>query len=119
MSSCSVTSQTLFVNGLCTSDFQADLDLPTGDYSLTRCVTPSVDVCDSAGTSPEWLANIQEGMFGNPLDSSNPMTVADGLTSVTCQTDYLRASCTIPTCTSDGKLRGTLTFDQCNVAYDW
>ena len=102
---------------MCTSDLLSDLGLPTGDYSLTRCVTPSVDVCDSAGTSPEWLAIVYENSFND--QDSNPVTVANRLTSDTCKTDYLRVSCTIPTCTSDGKLQGTLTYDQCNKAFSW
>ena len=54
--------------------------------------------------------------YENSYNIGQPALFVDGLTSDTCKTDYLRASCSIPTCTSDGRL---LTLDQCNVAYNW
>jgi hypothetical protein len=108
VSSCSDLYKTALQAGLCTNDILSGLDLPTGTYSLTRCVTPSIDECDSVGTSPEWIAAAYQ--------SDDPTTVLNTLTSDTCKTTYLRVYCTIPTCTSDGNLTGTLTYDQCNSA---
>ena len=123
VTSCSVTYQAALGSYLCNDESDSSLMayslFPTGVYSLTRCVTPSIDVCDSAGTSPEWLAVLYQNTFNAQFGNANPVTFANGLPSDACKTDYLRVSCTIPTCTSDDKLQGTLSFDQCNRAYDW
>lgn len=111
VSSCSTQDKTLFQSLFCSPTYLSDFEWATGDFSLTQCSTPNIDTCDSSGTSPEWLVVQYENEFRQT--SSNPVTVANGLTG-TCKTDYLRVSCTIPTCTSDNRLQGTLTFDQCN-----
>lgn len=115
----SCKGRTFLTSSLCSvhvvASIRAYSTLPTGTYSLTRCITPSIDVCDSAGTTPEWIAVQYVNTF-NDVSSVGTNMVINQLRSDACKTDYMRASCTMPTCTSEGNLQGTLTFDQCNRA---
>ena len=118
--SCGLAYQNYFADAICSNGnyetvFSGLRDFGDTHYSLTHCIDGSLGSCDGAGSSPFWLVRFYE----NSYNIGQPALFVDGLTSDTCKTDYLRASCSIPTCTSDGRLQGTLTFDQCNVAYNW
>jgi hypothetical protein len=110
-SSCTDKGQALLTSAMCSNTDLVGSNArlrfgPPGEYSLTNCFAPNNPNCELAGTSPEWMLVAVESQFGDTNSSG------------TCRTNYKRVACTIPTCTSERRLNGTLTFNQCKAAYD-
>ncbi|XP_062522816.1 uncharacterized protein LOC134197497 isoform X2 [Corticium candelabrum] len=87
---------------------------PAGTFSLTSCRVLNIDGCANTLPSPDWLAALLE----HQTQSSSFDDRARALSlSGSCKINYIKLSCTQPTCGSNGRLQGYDSSSQChNIA---